>query len=150
MPQALPFIQAALPLIEKLLPIIEKFLNLNSSNSNSYSNGSKPLDQYLKETNKNLQNLQDKLQLKGVSGFEITGKITTAQDARDVATELQKILDDLPANSSAAKDLRAEISALNKAAVELDKRGQSGSAADQGRVVQNNSSLPDRPNAVLI
>jgi hypothetical protein len=150
MPQALPFITAILPLIEKLVPIIEKFLHLNSSNSNSYNNGSKPLDQYLKETNKHLQNLQDKLQLKGVTGFEITGKISTAQDARDVATELQKILDDLPANSSAAKDLRAEISALNKAAVELDKRGETGSSSAHGPVVHGNSGLPAGINARLI
>jgi ABC-type transporter Mla subunit MlaD len=113
--------------IKQLMPIIEQFLQSNSSNSTNYNNGSESLDEYLKNTNEELSALQDKLAASGETGFDIVGEIKTAKDANDAADSLQKVLDQLPANSPIADDLRNEITALRKAAVELAARGDTGS-----------------------
>jgi hypothetical protein len=119
----------AMPLIEKLLPIIEKFIDMLSSSSTNYNNGNESLDQYLKDANSALQAAKDNADNDGISGNEFTLKheIKTAQDAKDVAAFLQKLLDKPGAVSAADRPKMQEtITALLKAADELTAQGKVG------------------------
>jgi uncharacterized phage infection (PIP) family protein YhgE len=140
---AMELIKTALPFIEKWLG---QLLNSNSSNSSDYNSGTKSLDKYLTDLNANLSTLQD--QLGPNAGFDISGGIHTAADARKAAADLQAIYDKGGLSKEDAALLKNEITALDKAAVELDNRGESGSEINARHVVvsrEEERTTPEGP-----
>jgi hypothetical protein len=87
---------AAMPLIEKLLPLIEKFIDMLSSNSTKYNNDEITTDEFLKNANESLKDLQKEAATNDVVGDEFTfpDDINSASECKEVADTLQKLIDD--------------------------------------------------------
>jgi hypothetical protein len=131
---SIALIEALAPIIEKLLPLLEKWLSGNDTNATSYNNGNKSLDEFLSETNADLDTLQSALQDAGQVSFDIQGGIHTAQDCEDVITELKAVRGKLTDQDAITK-VDNQIAALEKAKTELTGRGETGSPGDNKHIV---------------
>jgi hypothetical protein len=114
-----------LPLIEKLLPLIEKFIDMLFNSASNYNNGTETKEDFLKNANETLKDLQKEAAENDVIGDEFTfpDSINSADECKEVANTLQKLIDDGKVDPKNVSKYEELIKAFQKAETDFRDKG---------------------------